>query len=252
VEKTLFSIITVVYNNEEHIGDAIQSVLSQDYDAIEYVVIDGGSTDRTLDIIHEYRDRISVVVSEPDAGIYDALNKGIGLATGQVIGFLHSDDLFAHCGVISSLASKFSETGADAVYGDLDYVQKMNSGSVVRHWRSGEFSPRKLKHGWMPPHPSFYARREVYSRLGGFDLSYRIAADYDCMLRILTDESISAAYLPEVLVKMRTGGVSNRGLLNIARKSREDYRALRSNGVGGIWALLWKNLGKLPQFVVRG
>jgi glycosyltransferase involved in cell wall biosynthesis len=249
VSIMIVSIITVVYNNFEYIRDAMESVFSQDYPLIEYIVIDGGSTDGTLDIVDEYRERISVFLSEPDDGIYDALNKGIRLATGDVIGFLHSDDLFAGRNVVTDVAKIFSEQGSDVVYGDLNYVMKDSQSTVVRHWHAGVFSRNKLRYGWMPPHPSFYVRRELYIRLRGFDLSYRIAADYDSMLRILCNDAVQLVYIPQVLVKMRMGGVSNRSITNIIRKSIEDYRILRSNHIGGVGALLCKNFSKLSQFI---
>jgi glycosyltransferase involved in cell wall biosynthesis len=247
----IISVVTVVYNNVAHIGSAIESVLSQDYSSIEYIIIDGGSTDGSLDVIERYQDKIQIFLSESDEGIYDALNKGSGLATGEIVGFLHSDDLYAHDKVISRVAERFSKSNVDVVYGDLDYVRQDDLDAVVRHWRAGEFSIPALRRGWMPPHPTFYVRRKVYERLGIFDLNYRIAADYDCMLRILSDMDIQVSYLAEVLVKMRLGGVSNQNIANIIQKSREDYWCLKSNRVGGVGTLLWKNFRKIPQFFVR-
>lgn len=244
------SVITAVFNNRGTIAEAIDSVLAQTGANCELVVIDGGSTDGTLEILQGYADRIAVLVSEPDGGIYDALNKGIALSTGEVVGFLHSDDLFADATVLARIAAAFAKADVAAVYGDLLYVRKDNPAQVLRYWRAGEFSRARLGWGWMPPHPTLYVRRAVYAKLGGFDASYRIAADYDLILRIL-GSGLKVAYLPEVLVKMRTGGVSNRSLRNILRKSWEDWRALRRNRIGGVGALLWKNLGKVGQFVVR-
>lgn len=245
------SVITAVYNNRETIAQALDSALAQDHPNVELIVIDGGSTDGTLDVLQGYADRLAVLVSEPDRGIYDALNKGIARASGEVVGFLHSDDLLADASVLSRIGSAFADPEVDAAYGDLLYVKKDDPSRVVRSWRADAFTPAKLAHGWMPPHPTFYVRRTVYQRLGGYDTSYRIAADYDCMLRLLGRGGVRAAYIPEVLVKMRVGGASNRSLRNILRKSREDYRALRTNGVGGVAALAWKNLSKLPQFFRR-
>lgn len=242
------SVITAVYNNRDTVAQALDSVLAQTHPDIELVVIDGGSTDGTREVLQDYADRLAVLVSEPDRGIYDALNKGIARASGEVVGFLHSDDLFSDASVLSRVASAFADPLVDAVYGDLLYVRKDDPSRVVRTWRSAAFSAARLAHGWMPPHPTFYVRRAVYARLGGYDISYRIAADYDCVLRLLGKGGIRAAYIPEVLVKMRVGGASNRSLKNILQKSCEDYRALRANGVGGLEALAWKNLSKLPQF----
>jgi glycosyltransferase len=245
------SIITVVFNNAAHLSGAIESVFSQDYPSIEYIIIDGGSTDGTLDVVDKYRDCISVFLSEQDRGIYDALNKGISLSTGDVIGFLHSDDLFAHDSVISEIVQRFESDSVDVLYGDLDYVQVDEVERVVRHWKAGLFSRRKLKFGWMPPHPTVYMRREVYQYFGQFDLSYQIAADYDYLLRTFRDDELHINYFSEVLVKMRTGGISNRSLSNVVRKSIEDYRALKHNQVGGMMALFCKNIFKLPQFISR-
>ena len=222
---------------------------SQSHRDIEHVVIDGASTDGTQEILAAHRDRIAVLVSEPDDGIYDALNKGIGLASGEVVGFLHADDIFADDQVIARIAAAFRDLAVDAVYGDLVYVSKTDTQRVIRHWKAGHFSKTRLSWGWMPPHPTFYVRRRVYEQLGAFDTRHRIAADYDCILRFLCRGGIVPAYIPEVLVKMRVGGASNRSLANIVRKSREDYRILRSNGVGGVGAWAWKNLSKLRQLL---
>ncbi len=248
---TRISVVTAVYNNRETIAAALDSALGQAGAELELIVIDGGSTDGTLDILKSYANRLDVLVSEPDCGIYDALNKGIRLASGDVIGFLHSDDLFADVKALSRVAAAFADARVGAVYGDLLYVRKDDPDAVVRSWRAGEFSRRRLAWGWMPPHPTLYVRRSVYERTGGFDTSYRIAADYDYILRLLGREDVGVRYIPDVLVKMRTGGASNRTLHNILRKSAEDWRALRRNQVGGVGALTWKNLSKLPQFFGR-
>lgn len=242
------SIITAVRNNRETIRDAIDSVYRQFHADIEHIVIDGASTDGTVNILDSCRDRIAVLVSEKDAGMYEALNKGIARATGDVIGFLHADDLFEDHRIVSRIALAFANPTVEAVYGDLVYVSRADTGRIIRRWRAGTFSRGKLAWGWMPPHPTFYARRSVYERLGTFDTSYRIAADYDCLLRFLGRGGIVPAYIPGVLVRMRMGGASNRSLANILQKSHEDYRALRSNGVGGMGALAWKNLSKIRQF----
>jgi len=191
------------------------------------------------------------LISEPDDGIYDALNKGIRYATGDVIGFLHADDLFENDGVLGKVAAAFEDPNIDAVYGDLVYVRDDNVERIIRYWKSGRYDQAALSKGWMPPHPTFYVRRAVYERLGGFDRRYQIAADYDTVLRFLAVGKIRAVYIPEVLVRMRVGGVSNRSLRTILRKSTEDLRVLRTNRVGGIGALIWKNFSKLPQFLGR-
>ncbi len=245
------SIITAVRKGRATLADALDSALAQGHPDLELIVIDGASTDGTLEVIQRYAGRINQVVSEPDRGIYDALNKGLRLATGEAVGFLHADDVFADERVLSRIAAALADPGVDACYGDLRYVRQDDLTRVVRHWRSGEYQRRRLAWGWMPPHPTFYARRAVYQRLGGFDTRYRIAADYDCLLRFLGTGRITCAYIPEVLVHMRLGGASNRSLRNLLQKSREDYRALRHNQVGGLGTLLLKNLQKLPQFLQR-
>jgi glycosyltransferase involved in cell wall biosynthesis len=244
-----FSIITAVYNRDATIGQALDSVAQQSYGDVEHLVVDGASTDGTLNVVNAHHHPGMRVISEPDDGIYDALNKGISAAGGDVIGLMHSDDFFAHDNVLSNVAKSFAQTGADAVYGDLDYVSARDPEKIIRHWQSGSYDRRKLVRGWMPPHPALFVRREVLERYGNYDTSYRIAADYDAILRWFWTGNISAAYLPEVLVKMRVGGESNRSIGRIVNKSKEDYRALRSNGVGGIGTLAWKNLSKLPQFL---
>lgn len=244
------SIITSVYNNRDTISDAIESVLSQTYPNIEYIVIDGASKDGTVDIIRTYADRITTFVSEPDRGIYDGLNKGVERATGDVIAFLHSDDLYNDPEVVARVAEAFISTNADAVYGDLVYTPKSDTSKVLRYWKSRDFHPDLLKQGWMPAHPTFFARRELYERYGAFDTTFRIAADYDFMLRVLS-QGIKTHYLPTVLYKMRVGGESNKSIKNIIKKMREDYRALENNRIGGLTTLLIKNLSKIPQFLKR-
>jgi len=244
------SIITAVYNNENTIANAIESATSQTHDDIEYIIIDGQSTDATLEIINNYRDKIDIFISEPDDGIYDALNKGIANATGDVICFLHSDDIYAHENVIAKANALFEESGVDSIYGDLVYVKKEDVNHVVRYWKSGSFKHSKLKRGWMPPHPTFFVKREVYVKHGSFDTSFDIAADYDKVLRFLGSHKISTAYLPEVLIKMRLGGASNKNFANLRKKTSEDLRALRKNKIGGRRTVMIKNLSKIPQFFV--
>jgi glycosyltransferase len=243
------SIITAVFNCRGTVADTLSSVTEQDYENVEHIVIDGASSDGTTDVLNRYRAKLDVLVSEKDNGIYDALNKGIGLATGDVVGFLHADDVLSHPQVLSRIAAAFADPAVDAVYGDLDYVDKDNPDHLIRQWRAGRFNRNKLAWGWMPPHPTFYVRRSVYQRLGGFDTRYRIAADYEMILRLLGKGGIQPTYIPEVLIKMRTGGTSNRSLRNIIQKSTEDLRALKSNGVGSLGALVWKNVSKLGQYM---
>lgn len=247
--KLTFSIITAVFNRAETVEQALNSVWSQTWPAVEHIVIDGASTDGTREVLESNREGIAVLVSESDKGIYDALNKGLNLATGGVVGLMHSDDFYANDQVLEKVAQAFVDPAVGGVYGDLDYVAKDAPDRVIRRWRSGGYSAQKLVRGWMPPHPTLFLRRSVIEEWGGYDTSYEIAADYDAVLRYLSRGRIELAYIPEVLVKMRVGGESNRSLSRIVRKSREDYRALRKNGVGGIGALAWKNLSKLPQFL---
>lgn len=242
------SVVTATWNCAETIADCLASFAEQTLAQREHLVIDGASTDGTLGILEARRHQLAVLLSEPDGGIYDALNKGIARATGDVIGFLHADDIYGDADVLASVADIFSDPDIGAVYGDLQYVRKEDTTRVVRHWRAGPYSARKLAWGWMPPHPTLYVRREWYEKTGAFDTSYRIAADYLSVLTLFSQPGFRAAYLPRVMVKMRLGGTSNRSLANIGRKSREDYRALRSTGVGGLGALAWKNLSKLAQF----
>jgi glycosyltransferase involved in cell wall biosynthesis len=246
-----FSIITVVWNRVETLPHALESLGQQTYADYEHIVQDGGSTDGTLDVLSARPDPRRKLVSGKDGGIYDALNRALARAGGDVIGLLHSDDFYAHPRVLEHVAARFAETGADAVYGDLDYVSARDPSQIIRHWRSGEFSRARLRRGWMPPHPALFLKREVIERLGDYDTSFRIAADYDTILRYFGAGGISSSWLPEVLVKMRVGGASNGSLRRIIRKSQEDLRALRKNRIGGIGALAWKNIGKVGQFIVR-
>jgi len=247
----LVSLITACYNSGNTLQDTFASVQMQKDCAIEYLLLDGGSSDTTVNLIRAAGPLVSSWTSEPDAGIYDALNKGISRASGDVVGFLHADDAFADDRVLARISKVFGNPQVDACYGDLIYVRQDDPTHILRYWKSDEFNRTKLARGWMPPHPTFYVRRKVYEEFGGFDTGYRIAADYDNMLRILLGLKGEVAYIPEVLVRMRAGGISNRSLRNVIRKSKEDYRALRSNGIGGWRALAWKNLSKLGQFVRR-
>lgn len=241
------SIITVVWNNKDTIEDAINSVLNQTYENIEYIIIDGASNDGTVEIIKGYLDKITKFVSEKDKGIYDAMNKGVDLATGDVIAFLHSDDIYSGDNIVELVVKEFERGNLDGVYGDLVYTPKSNTQKVLRYWKSKDFDSSLLKKGWMPAHPTLFLKRDIYKKYGKFDLDFKIAADYDFMLRILSDD-IKVKYLPKVLYKMRIGGESNKSLKNILLKSKEDLKALKKNKVGGIITLLMKNLSKVTQF----
>lgn len=243
------SVITAVFNRADYIAAAVQSVQRQRWPKVEHVVIDGASTDGTLQVLQRCLTAQAVWVSEPDKGIYDALNKGLARATGDVIGLMHSDDFFADDNVLERVAAAFADPLVDAAYGDLDYVAKDDTSRIIRRWRSGEYNAAKLARGWMPPHPTLYLRRSVIERWGGYDTRYKIAADYDAILRYFGRGQIRVVYIPHVFVKMRVGGESNRSLARIWLKTREDYMALRRNGVGGVGALILKNLSKLGQFL---
>jgi glycosyltransferase len=243
------SVITAVYNRQDVIEDALRSLHEQTWQAWEHVVIDGASTDRTVDRLHACPDGRRLVLSEPDDGIYNALNKGLRMATGDVIGFLHSDDMYAHPAVLADVAAAFADPEVDAVYGNLRYVSKSDTGKVIRTWRAGAFQPGQLKWGWMPPHPTLYLRRHVYERVGGFNESYRISADYDFVLRCFASQMGRVVWLPQVLVNMRVGGASNGSLSRLVRKYREDYAAIKSSDCGGgVATILAKNLRKSLQY----
>ena len=242
------SVVTAVYNRADTLPDALCSVSAQDFNGWEHIIQDGGSTDGTQQIIERLDHPAVSVVSESDNGIYDAINRGIARATGDVIGLLHSDDFFTDNSVLSAVAEGFADPEVDGLFGDLDYVAAGDTSRIIRRWRSGAYDPANLRKGWMPPHPTLYLRREVFEKFGLYDTSYQIAADYDAMLRYLVKGRIRLAYIPKVMIKMRVGGESNRSLGRILRKSREDYRAIKSNGVGGLGTLAMKNLSKVRQF----
>ena len=255
------SIITATWNSEASILGTLHSIAEQNYprELIEWIVVDGASTDHTVERIKNSDFQPDKLLSESDNGIYDALNKGVRMATGDVVAFLHADDFLASPEVLNRVSCAFCNSGAEAIYGDLQYVRPQSDGSfsVVRHWKSGIYYRRKLRWGWMPPHPALYLKKEVYDQAVDengdyFDTSLTCAADYDFMLRIFFKYNVEPAYLKMVLVKMRIGGVSNRSLKHIIQKSREDWQVIRRNKVGHIHTLVWKNLSKLGQFFCRG
>jgi len=240
------SVITVVYNGVHTIRFAIESVLSQDYPSLEYIVIDGGSTDGTLDILQEYKDRIHYLISEPDKGIYDAMNKGLKVCTGEWVALLNADDTYAHNQVLSKVQQCFYTTLAEAVYGDLNYVNA--KGRVLRRWKSGSYNKNKFLWGWMPPHPSFFLKKKAYDHYGLFSLSLKYAADYELMLRMLFKHGLQAHYIPEVLVKMRAGGVSNASWSNRLIANMEDRKAWKMNGIHPLFfTLTLKPIRKILQ-----
>ena len=244
------SIITVCYNSYRTLEKTIKSVLSQTHLNLEYIIIDGKSNDNTLSIINKFSDNHNQIkiYSEEDKGIYDAINKGINLASGDIIGFVHSDDFLASNDIINDIISFMKSESLDGVYGDLQYVNKINSKKIIRNWKSCDFKPSLLKQGWMPPHPTLFLKKEVYEKHGLFDLSYKISADYDFILRIFKDSELKFGYLPKDITKMRVGGASNRSIKNIIQKTKEDFRAIRSNDIGNFLTLVKKNTSKFKQF----
>jgi glycosyltransferase involved in cell wall biosynthesis len=245
------SVVTATWNCAQTLPDCLDSVARQSHQNIEHVIIDGASTDGTVDIINKHIKQVSVFKSERDKGIYDALNKGIQLTTGDVIGFLHADDCYASHDVLSKIANAFEDPSICAVYGNLEYVNQQDTSKVIRRWQSKPFKSGDLAWGWMPAHPTLYVRRDWYSRIGGFDISYRIAADYLSILKLFTQPDFKTTYIPDIMVRMRIGGTSNKSLQAIINKSKEDWRALRScnfSVTSALRAITWKNLSKLSQF----
>jgi glycosyltransferase involved in cell wall biosynthesis len=246
------SIITVCYNSATTIDDTIQSVLSQTYPNIEYIIIDGLSTDNTLEVVNNYQDKISKIFSEKDNGLYDAINKGISLASGDIIAILNSDDFYIDNNVINDVVEKFEKEKTDTLYADLYYVDTVDTNKVVRHWVSGNYKNGLFFKGWMPPHPTFFVKKEVYNKYGTFNLDFKSAADYEIMLRFIHKHKIKIGYLPRVIVRMRIGGVSNNSLLNRIKANREDKKAWIINGLRPKpYTLLFKPLSKLMQFVKK-
>ena len=232
------SIITVVYNGADTLAEAIESVLGQTYPHIEYIIIDGASTDGTQAVVARYGKQVNQFISEPDRGLYDAMNKGIGRATGDVIGILNADDLYANTAVISEVVALMEQQKADAVYGDLVYAQRDSPEKVTRYWQAGTYKPGAFLRGWMPPHPTFFVRTSVYRQYGYFTISLRSAADYELMLRFIHKHQIRVAYLNQVMVIMRLGGVSNSSLFNRLRANREDRIAWQLNALKPGWLTL--------------
>jgi len=248
----LVSIITTVFNSKETIEDAIQSVLNQSYPNIEYIVVDGGSTDGTIEIINKYENKINKFVSEKDKGVYDGMNRGIKRATGDIIGILNSDDIYASNDVIERVVNEMAENNADCCWGDLVYVDAKNTDKVIRYWKSSEYKEGKFKKGWMPPHPTFFVKKWVYQKYGLFNLDFPISADYELMLRFLEKYKIRSCYIPQVLVKMRIGGQSNKSIKNIIKGNIECYRAWKINGLkANPLIFFFKPLSKVTQYFKR-
>jgi glycosyltransferase involved in cell wall biosynthesis len=242
------SIVTVVLNRAAMIQGCIESVLGQRVLA-EHIVVDGGSTDGTLEVIKGCRTSVARVIPGPDRGVYDAMNKGILAAAGDVIGILNADDFYAHGDVLAKVEEVFNDEAVDSCYGDLVYVDAADTGRVVRSWRAGPYDVNRFYMGWMPPHPTFFVRRAVYEKYGLFNLSLGSSADYELMLRFLVKHRITSRYIPEILVKMRVGGMSNASLANRLRANRMDRFAWRVNGLRpDPWTILLKPISKLHQY----
>jgi glycosyltransferase involved in cell wall biosynthesis len=244
------SVITATYNSAATVWDTLTSVSRQDHPDIEHIIVDGRSSDGTLGIVANFP-HVAKIISERDKGIYDAMNKGIGLATGEVIGILNSDDIYIDCSVLSAVAKAFADPAVMTVYADLQYVDADNLDQIKRTWITGPFHRSSFYYGWMPPHPTFFVRKEVYAQTGLFNTDLRSAADYELMLRILLKHGLPAYYIPRVIVKMRAGGVSNASLRNRLRANREDRLAWKLNGLKPYFFTLYlKPLRKITQFII--
>lgn len=243
------SIITITYNSAATLEQTIRSVLDQTYKNIEYIIVDGLSKDNTLAIANKYKKYITKIISEKDNGLYDALNKGINLASGDIIGIIHSDDFYTSDKVIEKVVETFQQNNADAVYANLYYVDKDNTDKIKRKWHSGKYNEGAFLNGWMPPHPAFFLKKEIYDKYGKYDTSFRSAGDYELMLRMIHKHKIKLAYLDEFIVKMRTGGVSNVTMKNRIDANMDDRRAWEINGLKPrFYTLTLKPLRKIFQF----
>jgi glycosyltransferase involved in cell wall biosynthesis len=248
VQNLKISLITVTRNSAKTLSRCIESVKNQNYNNIEYIIIDGQSTDETQQLINQYQSCINIFISEPDRGIYDAMNKGIKLATGNIIGILNSDDFFAYNDIISCVAEVFTQKSADVLYGDLEYINP--KGAVVRKWCSKDYINNMFNHGWMPPHPTFYCKKALFERFGYYELQYGTAADYELMLRFMHLNTLNTHYLNKIMVKMTTGGVSNRTYNNRLNAWIFDFKAMRKNGVKyPLLCIFLKPLRKVIQYL---
>ncbi|MGF1923573.1 MAG: glycosyltransferase family 2 protein [Bacteroidia bacterium] len=244
------SIITVVYNGEAFLSDCIQSVIDQRYQNIEYIIVDGGSTDTTLQIIESFKGHIHQYISEPDKGMYDALNKGIKMATGDVVGILNADDVLASADVVESIANCFMDNSPDALYGNLNYIDPLNKNKIIRKWIGKPFTKRDIVLGWMPAHPTFYVKRSLFDVFGYYSLNYDSAADYELMVRFLYKHSVKAIFLNKLMVNMRNGGMSNASFKNRYKGLVNDYKALRKNHIPfALLTVFLKKISKVVQFI---
>lgn len=246
------SIITVCYNSESTIQDTIKSVLHQDYKDIEYIIIDGQSTDQTLAIVNKYKNKIAHIISEKDNGMYDAINKGIHIATGKIIGILNSDDFYTDKQVISKIVDEIENKKVDSLYADLEYVHFKNISKTIRYWKSGTYRHGLFGNGWMPPHPTFFVKKDIYIQYGLYNTTFKSAADYELMLRLLHKHKVSTTYLKKTIVKMRVGGMSNASFKNRINANKEDRKAWEINGLKAKWYTLYlKPLSKLKQYFTK-
>jgi glycosyltransferase involved in cell wall biosynthesis len=246
------SIITVAYNSGKTISNTIDSVLSQEYDNIEYIIIDGGSTDKTNEIIESYGEKISHYISEKDNGIYDAMNKGIQISTGKYIGIINSDDFYPNSNIIQKVVNKIKEEKSDCLYADLVYVDFENVEKIKRYWKSGEFNRTNFTKGWMIPHPTFFVSKEIYNTFGLYNLSLKSSSDYEMILRLLYKNQVSVSYLPEVTVHMRDGGYSNQNVWSRLRGNNEDLKAWELNNLKKPRFIRFlKPLVKVKQFFLK-
>jgi glycosyltransferase involved in cell wall biosynthesis len=250
MNKPIITIITVSYNSAATISDTIDSVLSQTYQDIEYIIIDGASSDGTIEIIRSYGSKISRFITEPDRGIYDAINKGIAISTGDIVGIVNSDDVFYDRQVIGKVAESFMENDIDAVYGDAIFVSPENTLRIVRYYSSGAFHPGRFRFGFMPAHPSFYVKRAFFEKLGLYKTDYKIAADFELLLRFLYVNRIRTKYIEMPFVSMRMGGRSNKSPKSNIILNREILRACRENGLKtGYFLIYLKYFFKVFEFV---
>jgi glycosyltransferase involved in cell wall biosynthesis len=247
------SIITVCYNSAQTIAHTLRSVAGQTYPDIEHIVVDGLSTDNTLEVIKEFGSRVAILVSEKDKGIYDAMNKGLALATGDVVGFINADDFYASEDAVSSVVNALQQSRADSCYGDLCYIAQKDTTKIIRYWQSNDYGDGYFEKGWCPPHPTFFVKRSIYQAHGFFNLKYRIASDVELMARFLVIHKITSCYIPKVLINMRMGGTTNRSLSNVVIQNREISKALRSLGLYFSWPkfVFFKVISRLVQYVRR-
>ena len=249
------SIVTACYNSVGTLGDTLRTIQMQTHKDIEHIVIDGGSTDGTLELLEKNRQHIAYLTSEPDKGLYDAMNKGIAKATGDVIGLLNSDDLFANENVLSRVAQALSDESVDACYGDLVYVAQDDIQKIMRYWKSCDYNPALLAKGFVPAHPTFYVRKKVHDMYGiYFNTNYKLAADYEVLLRLLFTHKINVAYIPDVMIKMRLGGTTNKSFQNIINQNKEILHALKRHQCPVAWPsfMMHKVIDRVKQYANRG